>query len=84
MRGSHKSARSCCFVILVTYIDVEKFSLFLGLSYVISSVSIFDEYTNVVLNMASGSCVPGITDVLVKCIRPWSSKAMLLRKQSTV
>jgi len=33
-------------------------SLFLGLSYVISSVSIFDEYTNDVLDMAPGSCFP--------------------------
>ncbi|CAD6243779.1 unnamed protein product [Miscanthus lutarioriparius] len=33
-------------------------SLFLGLSYVISSVSIFDEYTKDVLDMAPGSCFP--------------------------
>ncbi|PAN06858.1 hypothetical protein PAHAL_1G293300 [Panicum hallii] len=33
-------------------------SLFLGLSYVVSSVSIFDEYTNDVLDMAPGSCFP--------------------------
>ncbi|KAM3242012.1 hypothetical protein ACQJBY_054617 [Aegilops geniculata] len=33
-------------------------SLFMGLSYAISSVSIFDEYTNDVLDMAPGSCFP--------------------------
>jgi len=33
-------------------------SLSLGLSYVVSSVSIFDEYTNDVLDMAPGSCFP--------------------------
>jgi hypothetical protein len=33
-------------------------SLLMGLSYVISSVSLFDEYTNDVLDMAEGSCFP--------------------------
>ncbi|KAL5200953.1 hypothetical protein ABZP36_035307 [Zizania latifolia] len=33
-------------------------SLTMGLSYVISSVSFFDEYTNDVLDMAPGSCFP--------------------------
>nr|CAB3447135.1 unnamed protein product [Digitaria exilis] len=33
-------------------------SFFFGLSYVLSSVSIFDEYTNDVLDMAPGSCFP--------------------------
>ena len=33
-------------------------SVVMGLSYVISSVSIFDEYTNDVLDMAPGSCFP--------------------------
>uniref|UniRef100_A0A0D9ZMA6 Uncharacterized protein n=1 Tax=Oryza glumipatula TaxID=40148 RepID=A0A0D9ZMA6_9ORYZ len=33
-------------------------SLKMGLSYVVSSVSIFDEYTNDVLDMAPGSCFP--------------------------
>lgn len=33
-------------------------SLLMGLFYVISSVSIFDEYTNDVLDMAQGSCFP--------------------------
>ncbi|VAI58116.1 unnamed protein product [Triticum turgidum subsp. durum] len=35
-------------------------SLFMGLSYAISSVSIFDEYTNDVLDMAPGSCFPRV------------------------
>ncbi|KAK3142257.1 hypothetical protein QOZ80_4BG0344270 [Eleusine coracana subsp. coracana] len=33
-------------------------SLLMGLAYVASSVSIFDEYTNDVLDMAPGSCFP--------------------------
>ncbi|KAL5675487.1 hypothetical protein ACJX0J_011618, partial [Zea mays] len=33
-------------------------SLILGIAYVFSSVSIFDEYTNNVLDMAPGSCFP--------------------------
>nr|CAB3487427.1 unnamed protein product [Digitaria exilis] len=33
-------------------------SLIMGLAYVASSVSIFDEYTNDVLDMAPGSCFP--------------------------
>ncbi|KAM3368153.1 hypothetical protein ACQJBY_016608 [Aegilops geniculata] len=33
-------------------------SVFMGLSYAVSSVSIFDEYTNDVLDMAPGSCFP--------------------------
>lgn len=33
-------------------------SLILGIAYVFSSVSIFDEYTNDVLDMAPGSCFP--------------------------
>ncbi|XP_040377207.1 uncharacterized membrane protein At3g27390 isoform X2 [Oryza brachyantha] len=33
-------------------------SLVMGLNYVLSSVSIFDEYTNDVLDMAPGSCFP--------------------------
>lgn len=33
-------------------------SVVMGLSYAISSVSIFDEYTNDVLDMAPGSCFP--------------------------
>ena len=33
-------------------------SVVMGLSYVVSSVSIFDEYTNDVLDMAPGSCFP--------------------------
>ncbi|XP_006652429.1 uncharacterized membrane protein At3g27390-like isoform X2 [Oryza brachyantha] len=33
-------------------------SLKMGLSYVVSSVSIFDEYTNDMLDMAPGSCFP--------------------------
>ncbi|KAL5208895.1 hypothetical protein ABZP36_033330 [Zizania latifolia] len=40
---------------LVVY---QESSLIMGLSYAISSVSIFDEYTNDVLDMASGSCFP--------------------------
>ncbi|KAL5660596.1 hypothetical protein ACJX0J_027721, partial [Zea mays] len=33
-------------------------SLILGIAYVFSAVSIFDEYTNYVLDMAPGSCFP--------------------------
>lgn len=33
-------------------------SVVMGLSYAVSSVSIFDEYTNDVLDMAPGSCFP--------------------------
>jgi hypothetical protein len=33
-------------------------SLILGIAYVFSAVSIFDEYTNDVLDMAPGSCFP--------------------------
>jgi len=33
-------------------------SFIMGLAYVASSVSIFDEYTNDVLDMAPGSCFP--------------------------
>ncbi|CAN6273344.1 unnamed protein product [Urochloa humidicola] len=50
-----------CSVPFGTYAAVvvyQESSLFLGLSYVISSVSIFDEYTNDVLDMAPGSCFP--------------------------
>ncbi|CAN6232328.1 unnamed protein product [Urochloa humidicola] len=50
-----------CSVLFGTYAAVvvyQESSLFLGLSYVISSVSIFDEYTNDVLDMAPGSCFP--------------------------
>ncbi|GJN02537.1 hypothetical protein PR202_ga19899 [Eleusine coracana subsp. coracana] len=39
-------------------------SLLMGLAYVASSVSIFDEYTNDVLDMAPGSCFPKLLDHL--------------------
>lgn len=43
------------FAAVVVY---QESSLIMGLNYVISSVAIFDEYTNDVLDMAPGSCFP--------------------------
>ncbi|KAL6899661.1 hypothetical protein ACP4OV_006319 [Aristida adscensionis] len=40
------------------FVVYQESSFFFGMSYVISSVSIFDEYTNDVLDMAPGSCFP--------------------------
>jgi hypothetical protein len=42
---------------LILFMSQES-SLILGIAYVFSSVSIFDEYTNDVLDMAPGSCFP--------------------------
>lgn len=39
-------------------VSYQESSLLMGLAYVASSVSIFDEYTNDVLDMAPGSCFP--------------------------
>ncbi|KAL5665796.1 hypothetical protein ACJX0J_025904, partial [Zea mays] len=46
------------FGVYAAVVVYQESSLFLGLSYAISSVSIFDEYTNDVLDMAPGSCFP--------------------------
>ncbi|CAN6449257.1 unnamed protein product [Victoria cruziana] len=40
---------------VVTY---QESSAFFGLSYIVSSISIFDEYCNDMLNMSEGSCFP--------------------------
>lgn len=42
----------------VSLVTLQESSFFFGLCYVVASVSIYDEYSNDVLDMPEGSCFP--------------------------
>jgi len=48
---------------LVSLVITQESSFFFGLCYVVASVSIYDEYSNDVLDMPEGSCFPRFVSI---------------------
>lgn len=66
----HRPCDACFMPIYITNFSIfcglclQESSILLGLRYIVASLSIYDEYSNDVLDMPEGSCFPRFTKAL--------------------